>query len=260
MIPLKRANTSVRLMARTSPLGTGLLATLLATGLIMASATNLRAEQSVQGLAELNAEKPSSLEASADKAFPLLKGFLSLSPQERDRITIIYILKVKHGDIKQVSITLKDNGQSQKLSILSDGRISPLPTLNQIKNGARIKVTGPAGISSALRLRVLAAQPYMQVIDASTLSAGIAQTNKVAKKLAGVLAGAVPKITSAYFSGANQGVVINSDGTQQPLPLSPGNSMIAKGTPYFSPQNHPKAVKIRLNAVPSRITYDQDIK
>ena len=199
--------------------------------------------------------------ASADQAFPLLKGFLSLPQSERSAIGVTFYLKLKHGAYKDVSISLADDDKPvQKLTISNDGHITPLPSLTQLKSGAQVTVSGPDGIGPALRLRVVSAQNNTAEFDAAALATAQDQTMKAEKKLAGAMGMFVkiPVLDRAYFSGATSGVVVMKDGSQKPLPtIHEKYAFIPSGTPYFVPSDYPQGVKVKLNTVIAHAFIDE---
>lgn len=197
-------------------------------------------------------------EVSADQAFPFLSKFLALPASERDEITVAYILKIK-GGTQGASIQLKHNGQSQKLTIGSDGRITPLPTLAQLRGGATVLVSGPEkGVS--MRVRVYASEPPARTMMVAPLAKAVTQSNTAMRKVGGVLAVALPKPDRLYFVGAGNGRVTLSDGSQKVLPKSPRDDAYPGGTPYLVPADFPGAVSVTFDAAPSRIGIDDRVK
>jgi hypothetical protein len=201
-----------------------------------------------------------SVEKKADETFLGLRKFLQLPQGERDKITLVYYLKLKAGNYSQVSITLTEAGKSQPLSITPDGRIQPLPSLAQMNNGAVIKVKGPDGLSPALRLKVVSTLPTGTQYDAGALRAGLEQSNQVTKKVAGAMAAFLPKLDNVFFLGATSGTAIMADGSQRPLPMSPATWLFPQGAPVYVPSAMPNVQAIRLNSAPSRVVYGEAVK
>ena len=199
-------------------------------------------------------------EVAAEKAFPLLKGFLALPASERDAISLNYVLRIKNGNPKEAQILLKHQGQATKLNILADGRISPLPTLAQMNSGARIEVSGPSTMSVAMRLRVYATAKPAKTMPAAPLIRAVDQTNRVARKVGGVLALALPKQDRVFFDGAGNGTVTLADGSTKALPKTPKSDVVPAGTPYFVPADHKTATSLTFDTVPKRVLISDQVK
>jgi hypothetical protein len=201
-----------------------------------------------------------TIEASADKTFAFLRGFLSLPAAERDKVSLKYFLKLKRGNLSDVDATMSEGQDKTKLNIAKDGLITPLPSLRQITNQAQIKVSGPDGNSPALRLKVVANLPSVSEYAASDLNAGLAQANRVATKLAGSMAFLLPKLTHVYFSGVSQATVVLKDGSQQALPKSRPTWDYPRGVAIYVPSAWPQAQLIKLGSSPVRIAYEETPK
>lgn len=199
-------------------------------------------------------------EVAADRAFPLLKGFLGLPVAERNAINLNYVLRIKNGNPKDARILLKHQGQETKLNILADGRISPLPTLAQMNSGARIEVTGPSDMSVAMRLRVYATAKPAKTMPTAPLAKAVDQTNRVARKVGGVMALAIPKQDRVFFDGAGNGTVTLSDGSTRALPKTPRNDVVPAGTPFFVPADFKNATSVTFDNVPKRIIVSDQVK
>jgi hypothetical protein len=230
------------LMSYRLNIGAYRLITTLTFGIISLSAAGFATESLAQSQMETR-------EVAADQAFPLLKGFLSLPLQERDEINLVYILKIKNGTAKDASIVLKHNGQHTKLSILGDGRISPLPSLAQMRGGAMVRVSGPKSMSVAMKLRVTPRLAPSKTMAVPPLVEAVAQTNRVAKKVGGLLAIGLPKQDRLYFTGASSGTVTLMDGSTKSLPEF-------NGIPFFVPSDYSSAATLNFETQPQRIEIE----
>lgn len=192
---------------------------------------------------------------SADQAFPLLRGFLNLPAADRDQLRLGYVLRVKEGNASDIRITLNHNGQETPIRISGNGTLSPLPTRAQLNGGAKVTVSGPKSAKVSMKLRTYSTQTLSQTLDAKALAKGVIQGNSAARKIAGVLAAAAPKLDRVVFVGGGGGMAVMADGKEQALPTYRGGDYTA-GTPYFVPSQMPNATQIRLNKTPSVILYD----
>ena len=88
-----------------------------------------------------------------------------------------------------------------------DGRISPMPTREQVNSGDTLTVIYPQEASEALKLRVFSTQPNGRDYDAQGLALGITQANRAMAKVGGVLVMALPRLDRVYFVGAGSGTI-----------------------------------------------------
>jgi len=197
----------------------------------------------------------STQSAAAADAFPGLKGFLNLPAAERSQINLYYTARIKNADPSQVHITLVDGGKSQTLTVARDGRITPLPTRDQLNNGARITISGPSTGTYAMRIHVYSTQNIGRTYDAAGLALGVRQGNAAMGKIAGALSMLIKKLDRVYFVGASNGTV-TVDGQERPLPRTGEAGEYPAGTPYFQPSAFSGATKITLNAAPSIVLFD----
>jgi hypothetical protein len=224
------------------------------TGMMMAAVSLTTAGLLVPVSAEAQTQS-----FSAD-SFPGLKKFLSLPKSERDKADLIYFVKIKRGSLSQVSMTLTEGGNTQRLTIMPDGRIFPLPTLAQMNNGARITVTSPEGVFPSLRGRSVSTLPQSTVYDASALRAGLDQSNRVSAKVAGAMTSFLPKLDQVFFVGATSATAVMADGSSRALPATEPNWSYPQGTPIYVPDAMPGVVSIRLNTAPIRVIYGEAVK
>jgi hypothetical protein len=197
----------------------------------------------------------STQSAAAADAFPGLKGFLNLPAADRSQINVYYTARIKNADPSQVHITLIDGTRSQTLSVGRDGRITPLPTRDQLNNGARITISGPATGTYAMRIHVYSTQSIGRTYDAAGLALGVRQGNAAMGKIAGALSVLIKKLDRVYFVGSSSGTV-TVDGQERPLPRTEAAGEYPAGTPYFQPSVFSGATKITLNAAPSIVLFD----
>jgi hypothetical protein len=197
----------------------------------------------------------STQSAAAADAFPGLKGFLNLPAADRSQINVYYTARIKNADPSQVHITLVDGGKSQALSVARDGRITPLPTRDQLNNGARITISGPATGTYAMRIHVYSTQNAGRTYDAAGLALGVRQGNAAMGKIAGALSMLIKKLDRVYFVGSTSGTV-TVDGQERQLPRTGAADEYPAGTPYFQPSAFSGATKITLNSAPSIVLFD----
>lgn len=194
--------------------------------------------------------------ASASDAFPGYKGFLNLSPSERNLVDVYYILRIKRCDASKVSATLNEGARRIPLRIAPDGRITPLPTRAQLNGGATITTVRPESCSVAMKLKVTTTQGLQTSYDAQGLAQGVDQGNRAMSRIAGILAIGLAKLDRVYFIGGGEAVAVLDNGQKQPLPRTARKGEYPAGTPYYVPAQLRGATRIELSHTPSNVLYD----
>lgn len=211
-------------------------------------------------LAQTTTNGITTQEASASDAFPGLKGFLNLPAADRSQINVYYAVRIKHADPAAVKIIMTHNGQSQLLRVGPDGRITPLPTREQLNGGAKIRISGPASGSYAMKLHVFSPQPNGRTYDAAALATGVRQANAAMSKIAGPLALMLPKLDRVYFVGGGNGEAEFGNGQKKPLPKTTSAGEYPAGTPYFVPGQMNGATRLTFSSTVSLAHYDNPPK
>jgi hypothetical protein len=211
-------------------------------------------------LAQTTTNGITTQEASASDAFPGLKGFLNLPAADRSQINVYYAVRIKHADPAAVKIVMTHNGQSQTLRVGLDGRINPLPTREQLNGGAKIRISGPASGSYAMKLHVFSTQPNGKTYDAAGLANGVRQANSAMGKIAGALALMLPKLDRVYFVGGGNGEAEFANGQKKPLPKTTSAGEYPAGTPYFVPAQMNGATRLTFSNTVSLAHYDNPPK
>lgn len=194
--------------------------------------------------------------ASASDAFPGLKGFLNLSPNERNLVDVYYVLRIKRCDASRVSASLLDNGRRTPLHIAADGRIEPLPTRAQLNGDATVTTVRPESCTVAMKLKVTPTQGLKSSYDAHNLAQGVDQGNRAMRKIVGILAIGLAKLDRVYFVGGGEAMAVMDNGQKQPLPRTSGKGEYPSGTPYYVPDQMRGVARIELSRTPSNVLYD----
>lgn len=197
--------------------------------------------------------------ASANDLFQGLQKFLNLPASDRSQVNIFYRLRIKHCDASQVSLSMTAGGQTTPLRIASDGRVSPLPTREQLNGGATVAISGPESCSVNPKIVVYSPQPAGRTYDAAGLALGVRQGNAAMGQIAGVLAFGMAKLDRVYFVGGGSGTV-TIGGQSKPLPRTGAAEEYPAGTPYFVPSDMPGATSITLSDTPSGALFDTPSK
>lgn len=187
-------------------------------------------------------------------SLPGIGGYYKLTTAERSQFAIFYAVKIKHASLADASATITDNGKRVPVRFGANGRIEPMPTREQVTNGATLTVTYPASANVAMKLRVYSTQGPGHAYDAPGLALGVKQANKAMAKIGGLLVVALPRLDRVYFVGAGTGTV-EAGGKTLALPVFKGDNEIPPGTPYFVPAQLPAATKIHLANAPSNAFF-----
>ncbi len=185
---------------------------------------------------------------------PGIAGYYRLTAAEKSQFAIFYAVKIKHGSLADTTATLNDNGKHIPIHFAANGRLEPMPTREQVANGATLTVTYPANANVAMKLKVYSTQGPGHTYDAPGLALGVRQANKAMAKIGGLLVVALPRLDRVYFVGGGSGT-IEADGKTFVLPVFKGDNEIPPGTPYFAPAQFPTATKIHLTNVPSNAFF-----
>lgn len=176
---------------------------------------------------------------------PGLQGFQHLAPADKSQFDIYYAVKIKHAPTTGITLTMNDHGREIPVHMAPDGRISPMPTREQVDGGATLTVIYPKAASEALKLKVFSTQPLGREYDAQGLALGINQANRAMAKVGGILVLALPRLDRVYFIGSSSGTLDSG----QPLPKSYADNDAPDGTPYYVPSQMSGA-KIHLSNAP----------
>ncbi|WP_411289104.1 hypothetical protein [Phenylobacterium sp.] len=182
--------------------------------------------------------------ADVKKALPLLDAYLKLPPAERSRFTVAYYMR-QDGKPLTAPLWLVDGGERTALPLRADGRLERLPTLAQYQRGkVQVGVEEKTKISISMMVEPVA--PPAAAMEARELNLALAQAAAGARKAAGILAAAMPKLQTVSFRDVASGEVEFLDGRRAPLPR-------VKGVVTYNPANTPGAKTLFFPKVPSRI-------
>jgi hypothetical protein len=188
--------------------------------------------------------------APLKKAFPYLDGYLSLPVGERDRFTVAYRLLIDGAASPALKLAVLSGAERTPWPMEADGRIGRLPTLAMLKSDRKIEIAGPEGHKVNLVLDIVPTVAPAPEIDAHALALAAIQATAGARKAAGVLGFAAPKLDRVVFEGAAGGQAVNTQGRATPL-------AVVKGNPVFDPALHADVRLIRFSKPPRRILLDK---
>jgi len=180
----------------------------------------------------------------ASRALPFLENYLKLPPAERSHFTMAYYLRVG-GQPLTAPVWLVQGERRTRVPISPKGKVERLPTLAELAEGQlSIGVDSETKVGTTFGLEPLLA-PAAD-LDAKELAAAVAQATVGQRKIAGVMALAMPKLKDVEFVGVPSGEVEFADGRRAPLPLT-------KGVPTYDPAVLANAKRIHLPKVPDKL-------
>lgn len=187
----------------------------------------------------------------AKKLFPYLDAYLSLPPAERSRFSMAYRALLDGKPATGLKLVLVEGGQRTPLPIDGFGRIGRQPSLAQLRSSdAKVEVTGPEGHKLGLALDMEPAVAPAAEIDAHALAQACDQATAGAKKAAGVLGFAAPRLDRVVFEGAAGGQAVTAQGRTVAL-------AVVKGEPVFDPAKLPDARVVRFTRAPRRLKLEK---
>lgn len=180
------------------------------------------------------------------KAFPYLENYWKLPAAERSRFVLAYYLSREGKPAAGLRGEIVQGSTRTPFQVGAGGRVTTLPTLAQIRAGAKLEFDVPA--STEFRM-IMAMEPRARPaaeMDAVELAACVAQASKSARKVAGVMGLAMPPINAVLFKGIASGTAILADGRALVLPK-------AKGMPVFEPSRLKTARTLRFPKAPAQL-------
>ena len=77
-----------------------------------------------------------------DKMFPFLQGYLQLPSTDRTRFVLNYRLVGDSAGLQTVRMALVEKGGATPIALGTEGKLSPLPTLQQFRDKAQVSIDG----------------------------------------------------------------------------------------------------------------------
>lgn len=180
------------------------------------------------------------------KAFPYLENYWKLPAAERSRFVLAYYLSREGQPAAGLAGEIVQDATRTPFQVGTGGRVTTLPTLAQIRAGAKLEFDVPA--STTFRM-IMAMEPKVRPaaeMDAAELAASVAQAAKGARKVAGLMGLAMPPINAVLVKGVASGTAVHADGRTAALPK-------VKGMPVFEPSKLKTARTLRFPKVPAQL-------
>ena len=177
------------------------------------------------------------------KAFGYLENYWKLPAAERSRFVPAYYLMRDGKPATGLKAVIVHGAVRTPVNISARGRVTPLPTLAQIRAKAKLEIEVPASTKFSMTMAIEPALRPAAEMSASDLALAVAQASKGAKKVAGLMSLAAPTLDRIVFQGVTAGTVVHTDGRSTALPLM--------GTkPYFAPAKLKTAKTLRFDRAP----------
>jgi len=188
----------------------------------------------------------------ARKLFPYLDAYLSLPPAERSRFSMAYRALMDGKPAVGLQLVLADGAQRAVLPIDAFGRIGRQPSLAQLRSdAAKVEITGPQGHKFGLALDMEPAVAPATEIDAQALALACEQATAAARKAAGVMGFAAPRLDRVVFEGASGGQALTAQGRTVAL-------QVVKGWPVYARAALPDDRTLRFSRAPRRLTLQKE--
>jgi hypothetical protein len=185
-------------------------------------------------------------------AFPYLEKFLAYPAAGRNRFYIAYVARRGFRPAPDYRGVIVDgNGQRAPLSLDGAGRVTRLPTLAELRGGAKLICGGPfADVKLTPEIRL--SQPIAPNLDAHDLGLAVAQLNVAVAAMAGMMSMVIPKFDTVFFPDGG-GQLVYANGKVAALPVAATHYLGA--VPYFMPTAATAAGvrEVVLTKLPSRM-------
>jgi hypothetical protein len=183
----------------------------------------------------------------ASKLYNRYDAYLKLPAAERSHFTMAYYLHIGPQPLA-APVWLVEGATKTPIPLRADGKVLKFPTAAQLAS-AKVELGVDEGvkIGNTIDLEPLVA-PAAD-LDAKELAAAVAQAGPGMKKIAGVMAMALPTPKAVLFVGVPSGEAELTDGRRVPLPL-------VKGVPAYDPAAIPNARRIHLPKAPQKLDID----
>lgn len=187
--------------------------------------------------------------APADKVLPYLEKFLKVPPGDRSRVKLSYALRHEGKPAANLKVTLVEkSGARTALPVNAEGYFERLPTATQLQGDPTLVFDVPADWKMGTVLDFGTQLKPAAEYDVRELAATVDEANGLIGRLAGVASFMAPKMSGITFLKAEGGVVVFADGHTAPLPE-------AKEMPYFRPDDHKGAVRVKLTKTPTKVAF-----
>lgn len=216
--------------------------------------------RSVLGLALAVAALPGSALAQAgaqsrsvrlDRVFGHLREYYRTPAAQRSHFRPVYVLTTERPLNLGPGFTISHRGATRPLTLNGAGRVLALPTLEELAGGELIIPLAFGQISAGLTVEPVL--PLAAALPAGEPQRAIAQANAAIARQAGLLAFTVPRIRGVLFSapGAMSGVVVTTQGTRRPLPVSANGQALG-----YRPDDQPNAARLEFSTAPDGAVFE----
>lgn len=178
-------------------------------------------------------------------AFPFLDRYLQIPAAQRSRFRLAYRLTREGAPPAGLRGWYVLGEARTPVSVARDGRISPLPTLAQWRDG-RLEFDLPAETRLGINLSLEPSPAPAARMEAQPLAEAVEQARAAVRRAAGVLGFAAPRLSAVILSEAGAARVVLAGGRETVLPRMQGH-------PCFEPGAHRGAEAVICERVPSRM-------
>lgn len=240
--------TYMHLKSRVTPIAVMAVAGVVAGALVLSAPAALAQTSTKPTPTPGAAAKPFVKTVPAEKVFPFYEPYLKLAPAERSHMKMSYQFKVTGTEAKDLKIRLLSGQKVTPVTISPKGEPSVYPTLEDLKNKAQLQFEAPKEPKIAVSMQIVPTTPADTDIPVADLVKAIDQLNSGSRKMAGVLAMAIPKMNAIFVLGGTNGRAVMADGSQRPLPMVQAGKVAV-----FVPDNHKGATRLVFDTAPEQM-------
>lgn len=194
------------------------------------------------------APDPAALNTSVDAArlFPYLGRFLNVPASDRASFTLAYYLRQNGVLATNVDGRLYDRLGQVAIRAGADGRLTPLPSRDQLSRRPRITFALPERTRLTTEMELEPTARAATEMDAVQLAGSVRQAGAVLRRFTGVLSFMVPRIRRVIFTGPVSGIAVARDGHEVRL------ASVRDGL-VFDPSLLPTAATLRFASTPTKV-------
>ena len=187
---------------------------------------------------------------AARQVFPFLDRYLALPAAQRTRFRTAYYLRREGAPAAGLRGWFVVGQARTPMRTNSEGRVSPLPTLAQWRDG-ELELDAPADSTFSVNMEIEPSLAPAASMPAAPLAEAVEQAQAAVRRMAGLLRFAAPRFTRVMLVGAGSGRVVLADGREAVLPTGGAH-------PAFAPARHPSARTIVCARAPARLRIATD--
>ncbi len=184
--------------------------------------------------------------------FPYLREYYAIPAAERSAFVTAYYVELDGRPATGVSATIIRGERRTPVTLGPLGRITQLPSAQELASDARLEVTWPTGRRLSVNMRLEPSVRPSTHHPAFELINAVEQASRGVRRVLGIMGMAAPRLTRVAAIGASSGEVqMPPSGDFHVLP-------IRDGAPSFAPAMFPGAQAVNFRRTPVRLQILSD--